>query len=418
MIRIGKPLVIQISSDGLMAMSLYMFILLYNLPITILVPDPIRKSLLIIGLLLFIIGVSIKNIKYILLFVVGVAVEVVFYIMSWSAQLSFGSYIFPAFISMEFLICAFMIIDGRVNIPKGLITLFIIVTFITALTTILGLLQYPTAIRTLARVSDDYNAYWQNLYRTKNIAGWGLLFSMAFSGGTFLYLYKKQKNLIFLVVLAVDIVCVLMSQLMFAILMMGLIIFFVFINGKSRYVIHRTIPFLILFILFWIERERILLWLYSLFEDTDLKVLSLRIKNLYDLLVLKDSAGDAGTRFELYAMSLESFINHPFGRFFVGTGNVLNEIGFHSEFCDLIGTLGVFGLGFILYLFYEIKKRISRISNIFDRRFYISMVSIFGIMFLINPIIPYPQVWMSTLLIPLIAIGEVHSRTVTPSEEL
>lgn len=387
-------------------MSLFLFVFLYHLPITILLPGIIRKPLLIMGLLLFLSGVVLINVKYTLVFITAVSVETLFYYFSWSAKLSAGSYLFPAFISAEFLTCAILLLDHKVSISKSFLTYFLIITFLTSLTTILGVLKYPTAVRTLGQVSNDYNSYWQRLYRTMNIASWGLLFGMAFSSGTILYVFKKKKRILVLATLVVTIFCVILSQLMFAILMMGILLLVGLINREKKGILIRIIPIVILALVFWIVREQVLSWLYTLVRGSKFSMLSLRIKNLYDLLVNKDTTGDAGARFELYAMSLTSFLRYPLGRFFYGTENVLNEIGFHSEFCDLIGTLGVAGILVIFLAAFVICRRIKVFNSIYNKRFYLSMVGIFALMFLINPIIPHPQIWLCALVVPLVAIDE------------
>ena len=399
----------HISGDALVSVSLFLFVLLYHLPVTILIPEIIRKPLLIAGLLLFLFGVAIKNLRYAFIFISVVIVEMVFYLLSWRVKLSFASYLFPAFISAEFLTCAVMLLDHKITIVKSFLAFFMIVTFITSVTTIIGLLKYPTAVRTLGQIADEYNSYWQRIYRTMNIAGWGLLFGMSFATGTFLYLFKKkQKRLLMLVAIIADFICIVLSQLMFAILLTGLLLIIGIIINDKKGIMIRIIPIIVLILILWLVREQILTWMYTLLSGSKFRMLSLRIKNLNDLLVNKDTSGDAGARFELYSMSLTSFLHHPLGRFFCGTEGVMKEIGFHSEFCDLIGTLGIFGVLLIIFLVILFWRRLRIISYTYDKRYYISMVGVFAIMFFINPIIPYPHIWLSALVVPLVAMNQIN----------
>ena len=209
-----------------------------------------------------------------------------------------------------------------------------------------------------------------------------------------------------------DIICIILSQLMFAILMSGILILIGLINKNKKGILLRVIPIIVVALVLWFEREQILSWLYDLIHGSKFSVLSLRVKNIYDLLVNKDTSGDAGARFELYKLSLTSFLHYPLGRFLCGTKGVLDEIGFHSEFCDLIGTLGVFGVIIIILTVSVFWRKIKCISNIFDKRYYISMVGVFLIMFIINPIIPYPQIWLTSLVVPLVAIEQMRTNII------
>lgn len=415
-ISIRKPFAVSLTGDAMISASLFLFVFLYNLPITLILPGIIRKPLLLLGLAVFFAGCLMKSAKYALLFISAVTVEWLFFSYSWVVKQSLFAYMFPAAVSIEFFICALMILDGQLNIPKSFLQFFLWVTIITAATSVVGLLKYPTAIRTLGMVANYSNSYWQRLYRLQNIAGWGLLFGMAFFDGVLFYLYKKEKTVSLLVAFVINTICILLSQLMFAILLAGLLVFLVFVNSEKKSVWFMTAPFIALFAAFWIERARILAALYGVFQKFDLQMISLRIKNLYDLLVLHDTTGDAGSRFDLYSMSLHSFVENPFGRFFIGSSDVMEDIGFHSEFCDLLGTLGIFGLLAISIAFIIMLQRVCRIDSKTDRRYYISSCMIFILMFLINPIIPYPQIWLSTLLIPLLAIERARKQPLTTTQ--
>ena len=266
----------HISGDALVSVSLFLFVLLYHLPVTILIPEIIRKPLLIAGLLLFLFGVAIKNLRYAFIFISVVIVEMVFYLLSWRVKLSFASYLFPAFISAEFLTCAVMLLDHKITIVKSFLAFFMIVTFITSVTTIIGLLKYPTAVRTLGQIADEYNSYWQRIYRTMNIAGWGLLFGMSFATGTFLYLFKKkQKRLLMLVAIIADFICIVLSQLMFAILLTGLLLIIGIIINDKKGIMIRIIPIIVLILILWLVREQILTWMYTLLSGSKFRILSL-----------------------------------------------------------------------------------------------------------------------------------------------
>ncbi|WP_028235567.1 hypothetical protein [Pseudobutyrivibrio sp. MD2005] len=406
--KINEKTKISIASDTLIVFSLYVFTILYNIPITILIPNIIRKPLLLIAIMSFMLGLVKKGSIYLFGFVGLIFFEIVYYSYSWSAKLSFSSYIFPAAVSVEFYVCALLILDKKLKVSSKYLRFYTIVILITTLTTVLGLIHYPTAIRTLGQVADDVNSYWQNYYRSLNMAGWNALFGIAFFCGTLLYMLKMKKEFLIFLTLLSSIVCVVFSQLMFAVLLMMCLLFFVFINDTYKRMIAKMIPFTLLFSILWLGKAKILMWLYGIICNTKMDMLALRVKNLYNLFILKDTDGDAGARFERYSRSINTFVRNPFGRYFSQEKNPLVEIGFHSDFCDILGTVGFLGIIVITIVIITMYRKIKLIKYPYEKRFYIFEVFTLLIMFIINPVISHPHMWLSTLVIPLLAIEKMN----------
>lgn len=390
----------SIDANDLISFSLTLLIILYCLPITIVLPSIIRKPLLITGLISFVVALLLINSKYFLVYVCGTCYILLFYFVAWSNELKFGSYIFPALISFEFLVCTFVVVDGNLKISKNLVWFIFIIIFITVLTTIIGLLKYPMATRILGQGASDDNALLRQMYRKHNIAGWGLIYGIAFLEGTLIYEYKKNKKKILLIMIIADAICVLLSQLMFAIILTGIVAFFVAINGKNFK--KRFVFFFVFFIIMWNERKYILTTLYSFAEKSNLEMIQYRIYDIIKLLLLKDTSGDAGARFELYGKGVDTFLNHPFGLFFVEKSKVIHLIGFHSDFFDVIGSLGLIGIVGLVAMFILVFKSIIKMTNSYDRRFRIIMSGAFTVIFTINPIFSQPHIWLFTFLIPAI----------------
>lgn len=397
---------IHINTNSLIHFSLAVFAFLYFLPITITLPDIIRKPLLIIGLISFIGALLISESKYLLWYVIASVIALVYYAVSWSVRLSFTSYMFPALVSIEFLVCSLMVLDGRVQLPRKIVWLFYIAILVTAVTSIIGLQQFSMAVRILGQGASDENSSMQYIFRRYNIAGWGLLFGMGFIEGSLIYEYKKNKKWFFLIAIIVDGICILFSQLAFAIILSAMVMLFSIINGKSRDFILRLLPLIVAFIVCWIERRAILAFLYNLTVRNNLVMLQLRIINLSDLLLFGSTFGDTGVRFDLYMRGVDSFFQYPFGLFLVERSNITDILGFHSEFFDLIGSLGIFGFITVVLLFMCLLSRLKKIEGKYNRRFYIIMAGSFSIMFLINPVLYQPHIWLSTLLIPAILIKD------------
>lgn len=391
----------RINASVLASTSIVLFSILYLLPITILIPEIIRKPLLILGLLLFVLALFfLKDIKYLLLYFFLLIYLCAYFFCSWAALLRFKSFMFPAFISIEFLICSFLIIDKKIIIPSKVIWLILLCALITSITSIIGLRLFPTAIRSLGQSSTDENMPIHRMYRQYNIAGWGLLFGIAYLEGGIVYLFKEKKKIVFIFLIICYTLCVLMSQLAFAIILASFLIFIVLINNKGVrfYICLLFFSFIIAFL--WIDKETILNLLYDKATEHNLTILQLRVRNLQDLLVNSNTEGDAGARFELYLKSWDSFVDHPFSLLFAMDLPFEEILGFHSEFFDLLGALGIFGLLGIFLLIISFNKRIKKINDSYSRRFYAVMVCSFILLGVINPILSHPHIWLSSLLVP------------------
>lgn len=392
----------NIGANSLICFSLALLTILYCLPVTIILPSIIRKPLLIAGLICFIVALLLINSKYFLIYVCGVCYILLFYYVAWSSELKFGSYIFPTLISVEFFVCTLIVVDERIKISKNLVWFILITVFFTALTSIIGLLKYPMATRILGQGASTDNAPLQYMYRKYNIAGWGLIYGIAFLEGSLMYEYKKNKKVIVLVMMIVDAICVLLSQLMFAIILTGIVVFFVLINGKTKKFIIRSVVCFAIFIIMWSERKDILTVFYSFAKKSKLEMIQYRIYDIMNLLLLKNTAGDAGARFELYMRGVNSFFDYPLGLFFVEKSSIKHLLGFHSDFFDIIGSLGLIGIIGLVSMFTLVFRSGTKMSDSYDRRFRVVMVGAFSVIFIINPILSQPHIWLFTLLFPAI----------------
>lgn len=394
------------TADELAALSIGIFIILYYLPITILIPELIRKPLLILGFVFFTFSILLKGISYFLGYIITIVFLVLYYLSSWKEWVSFTSYIFPMLISLESLFLAAAVVDKKIVISDSVVFFLITIVGITALTTSLGLLTFPMAVRELGQLSTDETLPTLMLYRKYNIAGWGLLFGMAFLEGPLLYLYKVKRKKYLLAISILNAICVLLSQLAFAIIISFIESFFVFINVKNKKVLYSIFFFVFVFgILLWLIREPILMYIYNFLGDyNNLAKLQLRVKNVYDLLVLNSTEGDAGARFSLYMKSFDTFLKHPFGLLIDGE-SAETLLGFHSEFFDFLGAMGIIGAVFVTIMIFRFLTNVKKTRNGYDKRFLGIMEITFMLFFVINPVFTHPHIWISTLLIPAVIIN-------------
>ena len=93
-------------------------------------------------------------------------------------------------------------------------------------------------------------------------------------------------------------------------------------------------------------------------------IVGYRLKELGLLLVYRDISLDAGSRFDLYTLSIRSFLAHPLiGSYVFSNSNINEFFGNHSEWLDILGRYGLLlGAPLICWIYYNLVKDI-RISD-------------------------------------------------------
>ena len=277
------------------------------------------------------------------------------------------------------------------------------------MTTIIGLTQYPLAVRELGRGESYTGMDIRLLYRTHNIASWSQLYGMVFILGGFVYYFKELKNKILFIAIVVTELCILRSQITFGILLSIATVVLVIINDKSKKYYLFSFCGLILSVIFLFNLDVILECFINLSDLMEMQMLTPKLRDLYNILILGVATGDATARFDLYTMSLSSFDKFPFGLFLYRNISARNYIGYHSDLFDVIGTLGLLGLILILTGFFSYIYMLRRVSDKYKQRFVLIMFIMFCIIFILNPVFYSPQIWIGAFTLPAILISKTTS---------
>lgn len=399
---------IKFSGTTLIEISEALLILYLCLPITIaLLNSFLIQTICIISSVFFVCGmIKLNRVKQLVVFLVIFIFLLLYWQFAWKFRIESISYLYYCFASVSFVYGG--VILYKTNDSKLVQRLFYLLTFIyfiTSITTILGLFEFPLACREYAR-EVAYNpsqdiAVLRKTYRLLNIASWSQVYGMMFAVPSLLLCWKKTKRLLFLAIMLAIELMIFASQITFAFLLSVCLLATSFITIKSgfKFIVFLGVLLIVAGICF-INIDFILTIIISATQQLGLSFLTIKLDDLRILLVAKEAVGDAGARFELYQKSIETFFDNPvLGMLF--SDNVENQIGFHSEFFDFIGVFGLIGIIILGLSFWGYSRFLNCIEK--DERKDLRMIYLFFVfLFIFNPVFNSPQVFIGAFLYPIL----------------
>ena len=402
----------KITGSDLMYLSLICLTLLLCLPISICLPGVLRNILQVLAIGGFVFGLLLSGKeKLVVLFIFFVCLTLVYFIGTWSYKMSVMSYCFNAICCWVYCIGGlfFLIYD---NEKKGelLIFLVVLISTITAVTTILGVMQYPLAVRDLGK-GDYLTDATKYLYRRMNIAGWSQMYGMVFVLPSIITFYKKNHSKILVLSLVVCEISIIFSQLTFAMLLSVFVIFFSIFkpSRKKRYSVLEMI-FIEVILLSILFLEEIIKFASGFVQSFGFSTLSMKLLDLYHLIAMGRSVGDAAARFDLYSVSLHTFFEYPIGGAFLAGMRSKDLVAYHSEFFDLLGYFGILGL--ILMVIFSTKYvRLMNKKSLKDSKYILCLLFLaFIAIFIFNPVFYSPQIFLGTFLLPSLFANKIYRK--------
>lgn len=401
---------IKINGETLIATSMYLLIIYLCVPISMIyLNSMLIRVIALFSALLFVAGMAIMNKWKQLVAFMGLFVfAILFWVITWKVQLDTITYVYYCFASLTFVFGG-MALNSSFNetMLKRLFIFLTVIYFITAITTILGLNIYPLAARELARgsaydISLDFTTT-KNIYRSMNIASWSQIYGMMFAIPTALFIWKKKKSFFFLVFSIILGVMMIFSQITFAVLLMMALAFGIIILRKSdmKTIIISLIA-LVAVLLTLANLEGILTFVIRVFDAIGLDFLSTKLNDLQTLLLYGSAVGDASARGELYGRSFDTFVENPIVGLLIGGEAGLSNIGYHSDFFDMMGTFGLVGL---IIMIISISKYFGFLRKTkFDTKRELMIIMIgFVALFVFNPVLNSPQIFAGAFLYPILA---------------
>ncbi|NBH32785.1 hypothetical protein D3Z58_04280 [Clostridiaceae bacterium] len=401
---------IKINGEGMIAAAMYLLVFYLCLPFSMILLNSmmIRLIMLISTCLLFGGMIVLKKEKQIFSLSILFLFMFLYWQITWRSQLDKISYVYYCFVSLAFVFGGMILYYGKnESLLRHLFLFITIIYFITALTSIAGLNVYPLAARELARGSTydtslDFTTY-KEIYRKMNIVSWSQAYGMLFGIPVSLMIWKKKKKAFYIVLLAALFLMMIQSQITFAVLLaIVLIVASIMCSESKTKTIFITMFFSIIAIVVLMNLEEVLTMAVCLAEEAGFEFLTTKLNDMKILLVYRDAVGDASARGMLYQTSIETFLGNPFFGLMDSGRASLDQIGYHSELFDFVGTFGLFGLFVIFASFVGYFSFLKKTGLESRKDLGIIFVGFIGA-FIFNPVFNSPQVFAGAFLYPLLA---------------
>ncbi len=349
-----------------------------------------------------------KRLKSLICFLILFAFTFLYWQITWRTNLGEISFVYYCFASLSFVFGGMALYSSKnERLIRRLFFYLTFIYFVTAITSIVGLNAYPLATREFGRGSTydtslDFEVY-KDIYRKMNIASWSQMYGMLFAVPVSLMAWRQRKNPFYIVLCILLIWAVIASQLTFAVLLT--LVFIVAMNiprGKN----DKTIIFMLVLLLvtgvILIDFDFLLSLAVDISKDAGFSFLTVKLNDLKILLLEGKAVGDAGARRDLYQTSLNTFFQNPLFGLIADGRATPGEIGFHSEFFDIIGSVGIAGLIIIVTMFIGYGKFLLKIKGDMQRDLLIILIG-FIVLFIVNPVFNSPQIFMGAFFYPLIS---------------
>lgn len=227
--------------------------------------------------------------------------------------------------------------------------IIIISVAVTAVTTYIGLAEYPDAARYLATVANPNEALFVR-YNMMNIGGYDFIYTAVLLYPVWIYAFKrgKIKPAWMVVIVIAQLLLTIQSGYTTAFLLFLLSSAFLFFNKdfKASYlIIVGIIAILLFFVLFDLMAQGI----KSLADIIENKEISDRLKDIAGGREGLEESEDP--RLELYMKSFNTFLASPLW------GRLAAAGGGHSFFLDFLASYGILGAAILTVLYVIIFKR-------------------------------------------------------------
>lgn len=386
----------------------FLSIVLAFLPFFSAFNSTIINSLKLFSALIFLCGVMQKDSRLFsrMLVILGFAFvyNLIFYCHVYYNYTSFLRFMNESLLCWLYIFFAMYYLKyGRDEIKEKFIDIVIIMLFITSVTTIFILLEYPEVARVLGNSNADLEDSITFFYQ-RNTAGWSHIYAMTFMLPFLIERFKSTHFIKYLFTAIVVTICIFMAQITFAILFA--LFFWVFIfytpkNIKKVLMWLGLVTFAVLVLQNYIDD--FLLKLLNLVSKSNAEVLIRRIHQLYITFSKGQLYGDGAARVELYTNSLFTFLEHPIIGFYDNGNNGFDLLGMHSQICDTLGATGVVGFILLICAFFLANHYvIMYLENCLLKNYVKISIFIYIVFSIINPVWHVPGAFLSIYLLPVL----------------
>lgn len=338
----------------------------------------IRKSMLLIGIVVFLL---------------------LMYMGKWRYQgTDFVSYFCTAYLFWVPVLIFDVVSFLPENDIKRIRSVLLICIAVTMITTIIGSSVYSEASRLL---SQGYNTQMDEIFAKSNIGGYGFIYGIVLLLPMILYLCSVVKNriLIFAFV-AGSVLVVIYAQYSIALVLIVTIFiaYFVLKSGNLK----RTLFYCLLGIVVFVLLRGVLIAILGFIQQESLNsgfaFISDRISLIIKILDGSGLQGDAIARQNLYLRSWNAFLEDPL----IGSLFEQHQLGRHSELLDILGATGIVGLSLFFTMWYRNTKQIFSEINYIQKVYYFIACLALGVIFYLNTIFTSPEISVVMFIVPML----------------
>ncbi len=267
--------------------------------------------------------------------------------------------------------------------------LFIILVFFICVVSIAELLKDPYASKKTATSEGNYVPF---------LIDYGMVYSLAMIF-PILFLYAKQSKKIILWVMVV-LICITLFMASYMIALIALIlgmVSYLLLSIKSKWLSYTLIFLTICLGIYFIYTNKLQVILLDLSKVIDNELIIQRLEAIVGYLDT-GSVDGAGVRFEDYALSVNSIINHPILGSILWDNNV--KISGHSTILDIWAGCGLFVLALYLKFNLNIIKENLRNTKGNMSMAIIAMAISFFFISVFNPVFSSPATMFLFVLTP------------------
>lgn len=243
----------------------------------------------------------------------------------------------------------FRLIENKIHV-------FIIMSLIGTISTLVGLINYPHASRDLA-TGAHMLVEEKLMYQQMGIGGYSFIYGLVFLIPA-LYVSvrrssRKIDKLFIILVLLLSVVTVILSSYSIAIgLMIVMLIFAHFLSSKSKYRVVSIIWLILLLFFTFLFRYSIIKFAANMASDFDLLLVSQRLNEIYNAMRYDQFLNLE--RSKLYINGMLNFFDRPFWG--VDVSNDLLRKSGHSEIIYYFERYGFFGSSYLLFILNGFKQ--------------------------------------------------------------
>lgn len=397
------------NSDYILYLAVLLLVVINCIPICLALPEIIRKGMQIIAIFIFVIGLLLyKNKSIFFRYALLVIIHSLLIYAGWHEKKSFMTIIFNISACWGYYFYGYVSNKQKSLYPEKLTRIILFIFIISSITTIIGVQKYPLAVRELGRSEMSYSGLMgqdfidlKKTYKMANIMSWSQVYGLVFIIPFFLALYKEFGKRRYLLFLFVCELCIVRSQVTFAILLSFLAIFLTFYFPRKN--IKGYLSGFTLFIACSIVAINIKTIVYKFsvfFQEKGYHMISIKLYDLY-LLTQGASQGDVSSRSALYHKSLQYFFENPILGAIGRGGTESISLSQHSDFLDMLGSCGFLFLLIFLFLLGKYLKNINKFSE-YTSRYCKVLLFVFFVLFVFNPVWYSPQIYIGAFLLPQI----------------